>query len=825
MMIVNGSYDPGVFYTRTVTGLCGNTEYQFAAWIKNLLNYSGILPNVTFSIETTDGTVLGSGNTGNIPTGNTWIQYPFTFTTPATTESIVLKMTNNAPGGIGNDIAIDDITFRPYGSQVSAVFSSTATTQSFCAGTSQNVTVNVTTSLASGYQQKLQEYINGVWTDVSAASTASSFTVASPTTAGTYNYRIVSAQASNISSSECVVASNSLTLTVTATPTAAFSVPATTCLGNSTVFTDQSTANGATITGWAWKFGDGTTSTAQSPSHAYTSPGNYTVQLIVTNSTGCTSAATTKAIYVSSPTMAAFSYSSPDCATGAVTFTDASTTTDGSITSWVWDFGDGSTATKTTATAFQHTYASKGSYIVKLTVANASACSSSLSKTVVVNPLPVVSFTTPDVCLTDAYAAFTSTSTIADGTAGQFTYLWNFGDQNADATNPNTSTLQNPTHKYTAAAVYQVTLTITSVNGCVASASKSFTVNGSVPVASFNVLNSGALCSDQAVSFANQSTVDFGSITKIEMYYDYNNNPTTVETDNNPYFGKLYTHTYTEFHSPATQNYQVRMLAYSGGTCVSELDKTVTLLATPQLAFPAIAAVCQDAAPVQLTASEVSGVAGTGVYSGTGVSSTGLFNPATAGVGTFNITYTYTSANACANTLSQSVTVNATPTVSIADNITVLQDGTATLQATASGNNLTYQWSPTTGLSSTTVLDPVVTPKADVTYTITVTNAEGCSASAMIAVTVLKAPVIPNTFTPNGDGINDTWNIKYLDSYPDCTVDVFNRYGSKVYSSIGYATAWNGQCNGGDVPNGVYYYVINPKHGRKVISGWITIIR
>ena len=57
MMIVNGSYDPGIFYTRTVSGLCGNTTYQFAAWIKNLLNYSGILPNVTFSIETTDGTV------------------------------------------------------------------------------------------------------------------------------------------------------------------------------------------------------------------------------------------------------------------------------------------------------------------------------------------------------------------------------------------------------------------------------------------------------------------------------------------------------------------------------------------------------------------------------------------------------------------------------------------------------------------------------------------------------------------------------------------------------------------------------------------------
>jgi len=121
MMIVNCSYDPGIFYTRTVKGLCGSTTYQFAAWIKNLDNTNEILPNVSFSIETTGGTVLGKGNTGDIPIANAWIQYPFTFTTPANTDSIVIKMTNNAPGGIGNDIAIDDITFRPYGAQVSTV--------------------------------------------------------------------------------------------------------------------------------------------------------------------------------------------------------------------------------------------------------------------------------------------------------------------------------------------------------------------------------------------------------------------------------------------------------------------------------------------------------------------------------------------------------------------------------------------------------------------------------------------------------------------------------------------------------------------------------
>ncbi len=83
----------------------------------------------------------------------------------------------------------------------------------------------------------------------------------------------------------------------------------------------------------------------------------------------------------------------------------------------------------------------------------------------------------------------------------------------------------------------------------------------------------------------------------------------------------------------------------------------------------------------------------------------------------------------------------------------------------------------------------------------------------------MKAPVIPNNFTPNGDGVNDTWDIKYIDSYPGCTVDIFNRYGSHLFTSIGYAKAWDGTYNGAPLPVGTYYYVINPKNGRNRLSG------
>lgn len=827
MMIVNASVEPGIFYTRTVKGLCGNTKYQFAAWIKNLMNTNGNLPNVTFSIETTKGAPLGSSNnTGNIPTGNSWIQYPFTFITPAGTDSIVLKMTNNAPGGFGNDIAIDDITFRPYGAPVSVVFNQSATTQTLCAGTSQIFSINTTTTLASGYVQKLQQLINGVWTDQTPADTTSSYKVSSPIAAGTYSYRVVSALGNNVSSSTCVVASNPLILTVVASPAAAFSVPKNTCFGDSTVFKDQTVTNGSAIKQWLWDFGDGQTSAKQNPLHLYAKPGDYIVQLTVTNNNNCTSVATPDTIHISALPVAAFSYSTPDCETKAITLTDQSTSVEGAITSWIWDYGDGTPPeTRNDNQPFQHTYASAGTYPVKLIVTNSKGCSSGKIQTVTVNPLPVVNFGTPAACISDN-AMFTDSTTIADNTESSFTYLWNFGDSNATLANPNISTLKNPTHRYIQAKLYSVSLTITSKNGCSVTTTKNFTVNGAIPVAGFTVLTPNELCSDREVFFTNQSTVDFGNTTKIEWYFDYGNNPTVVQTDNSPYPGKLYRHTYPEFHTPpATKNYQVRMVAYSGTSCFSlPIDKTITLRASPQLEFPAHAPLCQDDVPLQLNARELSGIAGSGVYSGTGVSASGLFNPFVAGTGTFPIKYIFTPTNACTDTISQNITVNANPTVNAGADITILEGGTAKMHATAS-DSLTYAWSPATGLSNATILNPTVAPTTNTTYTLTVTNIKGCSASSKITVTVLKAPVIPNTFTPNGDGINDTWVIKYLDTYADCTIEVFNRSGKKVFSSIGYPIEWDGRYNGADLPTGGYYYLINPKHGRKVISGSITIIR
>ena len=110
-------------------------------------------------------------------------------------------------------------------------------------------------------------------------------------------------------------------------------------------------------------------------------------------------------------------------------------------------------------------------------------------------------------------------------------------------------------------------------------------------------------------------------------------------------------------------------------------------------------------------------------------------------------------------------------------------------------------------------------------YTLQVSSVEGCRASDEVLVKLLKQIKVPNAFSPNGDGINDTWVIQYLESYPDCTVDVYNRYGQVVFHSTGYNRPWDGRVSGQALPVGTYYWVINPKNGRSQVNGSVTILR
>jgi gliding motility-associated-like protein len=119
-----------------------------------------------------------------------------------------------------------------------------------------------------------------------------------------------------------------------------------------------------------------------------------------------------------------------------------------------------------------------------------------------------------------------------------------------------------------------------------------------------------------------------------------------------------------------------------------------------------------------------------------------------------------------------------------------------------------------------------VNPSSNTTYTLTAINTYGCQASDDVTVTVLKFRV-PSAFSPNGDGINDKWVIQGLDKFKDAQVEIYNRWGTRLFISKGYSEPWDGRYNGALVPTGTYYYVINLNDGMNIkpVAGWIEIMR
>jgi gliding motility-associated-like protein len=288
----------------------------------------------------------------------------------------------------------------------------------------------------------------------------------------------------------------------------------------------------------------------------------------------------------------------------------------------------------------------------------------------------------------------------------------------------------------------------------------------------------------------------------------------------------LYSHSYLNFSSPSAKTITIKYVVYSGTTCVNETTNIITLLASPHVVFYTIPSVCDNNNSFQITeATETSSANGQYTFSGTGVKSSGIFNPTISGTGTFSILYSFTSNNGCIDTASQTITVWPHPSVNAGSEILILDGDSSIINATAIGNQLSYLWQPNIYLNKDTLLNPVITPHQNTWYTITATDIHSCSNSDSLFVKVLMMPKVPNVFSPNGDGINDKWEIKYLSDYPECSVRVFTRTGQLVFESIGYATAWGGTLNGQALPIGTYYYIIQPHRGRGTISGSVTIIR
>lgn len=169
------------------------------------------------------------------------------------------------------------------------------------------------------------------------------------------------------------------------------------------------------------------------------------------------------------------------------------------------------------------------------------------------------------------------------------------------------------------------------------------------------------------------------------------------------------------------------------------------------------------------------------------------------------------------------VTVNPVPSISMTKEITVFKGASFKVEGTVSGNIASYQWSPETYLSNSEIANPIITPLKSITYTFQATNFANCTATQIVNVRVLNKIEVPNTFTPNGDGTNDTWVIKGLEDYAGATIDVYHRNGQHLYHGANNK-AWDGTFKGKQLPGGTYYYLINPKNNLAVLSGWLVIL-
>jgi gliding motility-associated-like protein len=135
------------------------------------------------------------------------------------------------------------------------------------------------------------------------------------------------------------------------------------------------------------------------------------------------------------------------------------------------------------------------------------------------------------------------------------------------------------------------------------------------------------------------------------------------------------------------------------------------------------------------------------------------------------------------------------------------------------------KWSPATGLDNPGILNPIATPNQTTKYTLLVQNQNTCTATDSLIIKVLPLDVvIPNAISPNHDGVNDVWNIQHLDQFATCTVNIFNRYGQKLFTSTGYAHPWDGTYKNRRLPAGTYYYIIDLKDGSAVRSGYVVLV-
>ena len=460
----------------------------------------------------------------------------------------------------------------------------------------------------------------------------------------------------------------------TNTPTAAFS-SAYNCSGLNVQFTNNSTIVGGTISGYTWHFGDGNTSTASSPTHTYSAAGLYQVALIAQAVGGCVDTVMQVLNIVYDPPDAIFS-SHDACLGTQINFNDLSTSIS-AITSWQWNFGNGSTSNVPNPA---HTFAAVGNYQVKLVIVNANGCTDSITQSISIFPIPVAN-AGPDVSFCEG-----GISTLT-GSGGQ-SYLWNPGNH------------VGSTYTVSPAQTTIYSLTVTNSNGCEAVDDVTVTVN---PLPTLVPMQDESVCIGSSVTLSANAAGGGNS-------YSWNpggatNRQLTV--------------------SPAATSTFI-VTATNGSGCSSTDTVEVVVNNLPVLNASSTPADCFGS---QSGTASVQASSGTAPYNYAWSSGATSATANNLSAGSYSVLVT--DDNGCTQTISAIVTepnaINLTPSNSAA-----LCHGTSTGSAAVIANGGTpgysYQWNPSGSTSSS------ISNVAAGNYTVTVTDGNSCTQSVSILV-------------------------------------------------------------------------------------------
>lgn len=571
------------------------------------------------------------------------------------------------------------------------------------------------------------------------------------------------------------------------------------CVDKSTVtFTDHS----IDVTTRLWKFGDGQTSTSKNPVHSY-NPGIYYITLAETGTTCTDTAYDTVYIKTSFPVVKVSPVSSFYCKNDSVKF--LVTGYDNAIAkSITWDFGDGFVrAYKGVADTVEHVYTQNGKFAPIIYLKDKQGCTDTeqLSQAVFIKG-PTAQFQSAAKGCTNSPFVFTDQST-ANNSVVINSWLWSFGDGS-------TSTAQNPPgYNYPFALTYNVNLKVTDADKCSDTITHTVSMSASPTV---DAGNNTFACARSSVSLNATGATS----------YTWQNNPDLSCTNcANPV-------------AKPTQSATYYVTGTSNGCTASDSIKINVQTKENLTAQRSFFTICANGFAVL----NVSGADSIYWLPDNTLSSTTIPDPVARPLS--NTTYTAIgkdSNNCFTDTARIKITISPSPVVNIADSAVEIVAGSSyTINATNSDNNSTLLWLPLTGLSCYNCLQPTTTVNNTITYTLTATNEYGCSDSDAITLVALcdnKSLFIPNTFSPNNDGMNDDFYPRANGSLLVKSMMIFNRWGQLLYAKRNFYAngsfyGWDGKYKNVLQKPDVYIYMMELQcAGNKVFvqRGTITLLQ